>query len=118
MNLSRFHLLWLLLPLWVACSQEEQLSSPAPDGWQACRLYFDGPAPCFEASAQRATAAWPDQACVYLSFDTEYGRHETEIDLIGIHQAFMNKGLGTILLQTFVLNTKKIFLLELFFQAL
>lgn len=71
MNLSRFHLLWLLLPLWVACSQEEQLSSPAPDGWQACRLYFDGPAPCFEASAQRATAAWPDQACVYLSFDTE-----------------------------------------------
>lgn len=71
MNLSRFHLLWLLLPLWVACSQEDQLSSPAPDGWQACRLYFDGPAPCFEASAQRATAAWPDQACVYLSFDTE-----------------------------------------------
>lgn len=43
-----------------------------------------------------------------LSFDTEYGRHETEIDLIGIHQAFMNKGLGTILLQTFENHIKSI----------
>lgn len=71
MNLSRFHLLWLLIPLWVGCSQEEELPTAAPEGWQTCRLYFDGQAPGFHAPSQRAAAAWPDQACVYLSFATD-----------------------------------------------
>ena len=71
MNLMRFHLLGVLLLLLGGCSQEElPIPSASTEGY-SCRLVFDAPVPGFDAPAQRASAAWPDQACVYLSFETE-----------------------------------------------